>query len=252
MASLYDIVTHKGKEYYRLDKNIVSKEDVPQQVLAVLTNENVVDENAMIVVDEKTSEGQAATEDNLKDIKAARKAAEKPDAGGDTADSEETETEESTDEGESEDEDDDDEEVEIEGDDDADEEEAAKPDPKVSEKSARDSKPAAKVAPYRSSVPQSRPGMGFPRVNGKTVDIFDGQTPHTHLKNVGGLMVPLSAQNFKTKSDGQILTQLKKMGMNPIDFNAIERERDASGAAGNAGNADEMLLDDDESDDATA
>jgi hypothetical protein len=251
MASLYDIVTVKGKEYYRLDKNIVSKEDVPQSVLDALTNENVVDDNNMVVVDEKSSEAQAATEDNLKDIKKLTKAADTPQVGGDENQEEETDdgdSEESTDEEDS----DDDSELLLD-DSDADEEEAAKkPNPKVAEKSARDSKPAAKVAHFRSTVPQSRPGMGFPRVNGKTVDIFDGQTPHTHLKNVGGLMVPLSAQNFRVKSDGQIMTQLKKMGMEPIDFNAIQHEKDMAGNAGNAGNGNDMLMDDDESDDATA
>lgn len=55
-------------------------------------------------------------------------------------------------------------------------------------------------------------GMGFPRVDGKTVDIFDGKTPHTHVKPVAGFMVPLSAENYANKSDVEIMQQLKKLG----------------------------------------
>jgi len=248
MASLFDIVTVKNKEYYRLDKNIVDKEDVPETVLEVLDNKNVVDENALIVVDEKTSEGQAPTEDNLKDIKKAKESGDKPQAGAEENDDKNTNADDSSEDSE----DDDDEEPDI-SDDDSDKAETAQPaqpDTKAPEKSARAAK--TNVDPFRSSVPQSKPGMGFPRVNGKTVDIFDGQTPHTHLKNVGGLMVPLSAQNFRTKSDGQILTRLRELDMNPIDFNAIQQNLDAANDGGNAGNgpANGLILDDSESDDA--
>lgn len=248
MASLYDIVTVKNEEFYRLDKNIVSKEDVPQPVLEVLTNQNVVDENAMIIVDEKTSEGQAPTEENIEDIKKAKKSGDKPEAGADESDKENKDDDDSSENSD----DKKTEEPDIDSDDDSDEddeEETTQPEQKAPEKSARAAQPD--VDSFRSSVPQSKPGMGFPRVNGKTVDIFDGQTPHTHLKNVGGLMVPLSAQNFRTKSDGQILTKLQELGRTPIDFNAIQQERDAASNAGNAGNGPDngMLLDNSESDD---
>lgn len=55
-------------------------------------------------------------------------------------------------------------------------------------------------------------GMGFKRINGKTVDIFDGKTPHDAVRYVGGLMVPLTKENFTTKSDAEILARLKKLG----------------------------------------
>ena len=58
---------------------------------------------------------------------------------------------------------------------------------------------------------QSDPGMGFPRVKGYTVDIFDGKTPHTHVRNVNGLMVPLSEENYKTKTDTEIISKLKDL-----------------------------------------
>ena len=55
-------------------------------------------------------------------------------------------------------------------------------------------------------------GMGFPRKKGKTVDIFDGKTPHTHIRYVSGLVVPLSEENYNTKSDSEIVEKLKKLG----------------------------------------
>lgn len=81
-------------------------------------------------------------------------------------------------------------------------------------------KPAAKKAVRNRSTASDddaddgsgEEGMGFPRVNGKTVDIFDGKTPHTHVKNVGGHMVPLSKENYDTKTDVEILQRLKKLG----------------------------------------
>lgn len=55
-------------------------------------------------------------------------------------------------------------------------------------------------------------GMGFPRVGGKTVDIFDGKTPHTYIKNVAGFVVPLSEESFKNKTDVEIMVKLKELG----------------------------------------
>lgn len=73
-----------------------------------------------------------------------------------------------------------------------------------------------------SNVPQDEDdlGMGFKRVKGKTVDIFDGKTPHTHVRNVNGLMVPLSQvhavgdpkNDVEPKSDAEIVTKLKELG----------------------------------------
>lgn len=55
-------------------------------------------------------------------------------------------------------------------------------------------------------------GMGFKRVNGKTVDIFDGKTPHDAVRFVGGLTVPVTKDNYTSKTDTEILEQLKKLG----------------------------------------
>lgn len=54
-------------------------------------------------------------------------------------------------------------------------------------------------------------GWGFPIVNGKTVDIFDGKTPHETVRYVSNLVVPLTMENYKTKSDAEVVEQLKKM-----------------------------------------
>lgn len=58
-------------------------------------------------------------------------------------------------------------------------------------------------------------GMGFPRVKGKTVDIFDGKTPHEAVRLVDGVAVPLSQKNYETKTDAEVadrLNVLRKKG----------------------------------------
>lgn len=62
-----------------------------------------------------------------------------------------------------------------------------------------------------NDTPQSDPGMGFKRVGGKTVSIFSNE-PHTAVKNVGGIMVPLTEAEYKTKTDAEIIAKLKKLG----------------------------------------
>lgn len=81
-------------------------------------------------------------------------------------------------------------------------------------------KPRARKAKTADEDENSEEGMGFPRVDGKTVDIFDGKTPHTHIRNVAGFMVPLSAlnqygdpsKNIPAKSDVEIMEKLKELG----------------------------------------
>ncbi len=84
---------------------------------------------------------------------------------------------------------------------------AASPDD-IDDESGIDYEEMAKAAP------KDEEGMGFKRVDGKTVDIFDGKTPHTHVRYVSGLMVPLNEGNYNGKSDLEIITQLKKLGKN--------------------------------------
>jgi hypothetical protein len=65
---------------------------------------------------------------------------------------------------------------------------------------------------YSQPVPQSTPGMGFPRKDGKTVDFFDGETPHTKVRAVAGFAVPLSDENYNSKSDTDIYKKLVEDG----------------------------------------
>lgn len=68
-----------------------------------------------------------------------------------------------------------------------------------------------KINPYRKDVAQSEKGFGFPRKNGKTGDIFDVNVPHTQVRSVAGLLVPLSDENYKTKSDAEIYERLDEL-----------------------------------------
>lgn len=80
------------------------------------------------------------------------------------------------------------------------------------QESDQDQKDPEETNPYRRSVPASEPGMGdFKRVKGKTVDIFDQKTPHTDVRYVGGLMVPLSKENYESKSDVEIYERLEEL-----------------------------------------
>ena len=80
------------------------------------------------------------------------------------------------------------------------------------QESDQDNKDSEETNPYRRSVPASEPGMGdFKRVKGKTVDIFDQKTPHTDVRYVGGLMVPLSKKNYESKSDAEIYERLEEL-----------------------------------------
>lgn len=63
----------------------------------------------------------------------------------------------------------------------------------------------------RAGLENDEAGMGFPRKNGKTVDIFSGE-PHTHVRYVAGVMVPLTKENHDTRSDLEIREKLVKLG----------------------------------------
>lgn len=65
--------------------------------------------------------------------------------------------------------------------------------------------------PVDSGLKQDEAGMGFPRKNGYTADIFDINVPHTHVRNVNGLMVPLSENNYRTKTDAEIMRQVEEL-----------------------------------------
>lgn len=54
-------------------------------------------------------------------------------------------------------------------------------------------------------------GMGFPALNGKTVSIFS-DVPHETVKNISGILVPLTNEEYQTKSDVEIMVRLKELG----------------------------------------
>lgn len=66
--------------------------------------------------------------------------------------------------------------------------------------------------PHRKFVPQSEKGFGFPRKNGLTGDIFDVSIPHTTVRLVEGLMVPLSEKN-KNRTDAEIYNRLVELDL---------------------------------------
>lgn len=67
--------------------------------------------------------------------------------------------------------------------------------------------------PFRQASPTSEKGFGYPRRNGKTVDIFDLKTPHTELRAIEGKLVPLSAENYRTRTDAEIYDRLVELGL---------------------------------------
>lgn len=67
--------------------------------------------------------------------------------------------------------------------------------------------------PYKRTVEASEDGFGFPRNNGKTVDIFDLTTPHTHIRPIECKCVPLSKENYESKSDAEIFDRLVELGL---------------------------------------
>lgn len=98
---------------------------------------------------------------------------------------------------------------------------------------------------FKSKVPQSTQGMGAPRYNGVTPSIFDSTGPkHTHVKLVGGHAVPLTAEEYNTKSDTEIMHQMEKVGYELVDFNVIEQAQNQSDTVGGNG----LLMEDEEVD----
>lgn len=79
------------------------------------------------------------------------------------------------------------------------------------QESDQDNKTPVDANPYRRDVPTSEAGFGFPRKNGKTGDIFDVSTPHTHIRLVAGMPVPVSEKNYNEKTDAEIYDRLEKL-----------------------------------------
>lgn len=83
----------------------------------------------------------------------------------------------------------------------------------VDDESGADVEEQDRIARMVAGREQDERGMGFPmNKDGKTVDIFDKKTPHTHVRNVAGIMVPLNQENFEKRSDSEIHEVLRKLG----------------------------------------
>lgn len=226
MASVFDAYDNNGELLYRRDNKVIDAKDVPDAVKEVVNANNIVDENGTIIVDKKNDAARKLNAEDQKALDEKTKTAEGGDTSEETSDTETPAAEQNSsdatpdepDHTEEDSELSDDEEDEDEGDEDDDEDsepEAPAPKPAPRRKKAA---PAVKTPPFKSKVPQTKLGMGFPRKNGKTVDIFDGETPHTHVKLVGGHMVPLSTENFNARSEKEIENRLVELGFELLDF----------------------------------
>lgn len=194
---------------YKLDGTYVKPSEVPEEVVTALTNLNdgdLVDEKGKAIVADKNETStpapeQAPTEPKAAEEPAPAKEPEAPKAPEKTEDEDESEvdknakdpaedkkTEDTTDDG-------------IDSADDIDDD------------SGLDVEEQARAERLRAGLEADEEGMGFKtNKDGKTVDIFDGKTPHTHIRYVSGVVVPLSEKNFNEKTDGEIQTKLKKLG----------------------------------------
>lgn len=61
-----------------------------------------------------------------------------------------------------------------------------------------------------SATPQDDAGFGFKRSGGKTLSIFSNK-PHETVKYVNGVLVPLTHEEYNTKTDAEIIEKLKKL-----------------------------------------
>lgn len=82
-------------------------------------------------------------------------------------------------------------------------------------------KPVAAPRPRNTTKPAEveMGGMGFPAKGGKTLSVFS-DVPHETVKNVGGILVPMTlvelqgdkAKNIEPKTDTEIINRLKELG----------------------------------------
>jgi len=243
MPAAYDQILVKGTARYRKDKQFIAKDNVPDAVKESSTLTNVVDENGLEIVTDKGDYGNdkpvagAPTPDpfNADDDTVPEDDPAAPDDGPEAP---------------------------------ADPPATDRPSPKVpkaSEPVLPDAPESADGLPgtpdavasgpeadaqaiadtpvrkFTSRTPQSDPGMGFPRVKGKTVDIFDGKTPHTHTRLVAGHTVPLSAKNFRQRTDAEIEDRLRELGKEVIDYNKFETGPDSASEGSDDDLADDTV-----------
>lgn len=87
------------------------------------------------------------------------------------------------------------------------------------EEDEAEEEPEAPAPKPRTRAKSEVGGMGFPAKDGKTLSIFSN-VPHETIKNVGGIMVPLTlvelngdaSKGILPKNDAEIIEKLKKLG----------------------------------------
>lgn len=208
MAAVYDILRGPTGLRYRKNKQLIKKENVPEKVLEVLTETNVVDENGLVIVEDREPQVEEGTTTNTSD------AQEGDGDDGESAEEDQPATDDSAEPETQEDP----------ADDQPTPPETTTPPASPDVPKQRTPRQAKSVPKFVSKTPQTDPGFGFPRKNGKTVDIFDGVTPHTNIKLVGGHTVPLSKENYETKTDYEITERLRELGYQIVDFNDYDKE----------------------------
>lgn len=235
MADTFDAIQVKGQMRYRKNNKFIKAENVPDHVREVVNFDNVVDENGMVIVDQKTEEAKQVTDDELKKGEQNSEGGEVQEAdaaGEDTPDSDDSDAADVSAGGDDEEDSKPDRKSQaspklgVEDEEDSDEPTGPEPEPTPAKSKSQQRREAAmKEQPkFRSKVAQSDPGMGFPRHNGKTGDIFDVTVPHTKIKPVAGYAVPLSEKSFQSKTDAQIEARLRELGYAVKSTSDLEAE----------------------------
>lgn len=183
MAQYTKATDANGTVRYKDGTQFVGKANLPQNILTALDEnpEGTVIDELGEVVDPTTETDEGSEDENL-----PTKPAETESETSVEDDATEEETEEETQEEETE------EESET-------EEEAPAPAPAPA--------PAAPSSRAKKEVG----GMGFPAAKGKTLSIFS-DVPHETVKNIGGVLAPLTHEEYATKTDAEIIIRLKELG----------------------------------------
>lgn len=233
MADTFDAIQVKGQMRYRKNNKFIKAENVPEHVREVVNFDNVVDENGMVIVDQKTDEAKQVSEDDLKKGEQNNEGGQVQEtnaAGEDTPDSDDSNAADDSDGGDDEEVDQPDRKAQaspklgVEDDDDSAGQEPESTPAKSKSQARREAALKKEQPKFRSKVAQSDPGMGFPRHNGRTGDIFDVTVPHTKIKPVGGYAVPLSEKSFQEKTDAQIEARLRELGYDVKNTSDLEAE----------------------------
>lgn len=71
--------------------------------------------------------------------------------------------------------------------------------------------PARQTQVETPPVEQDEEGMGFKRSKGKTLSVFSNK-PHETVRNYNGIMVPMTHEEYETKTDAEVGAKLRELG----------------------------------------